>query len=159
MRRMRAIASRSGSSLPVRRLVAPMLRALIPPLISSSLAALVGAGVGGWITYSVVTENTRTQLVMSAYDFYLSEAARAYWRAKNGEFTEEDKARLQQAAAGSAIFASKEVLCRVFAFQEKIFSTPQDGEVEYLSLMFAIRAEALGEEIGDEKCSWSPPTP
>ena len=50
-----------------------MKAALITPLTISVISALIGAGVGGWITYKVATEDTRTRMVMNAYNLYLSE--------------------------------------------------------------------------------------
>ena len=135
-----------------------MLKALAPPLIASGLAALVGAVVGGLITYFVVTENTRIQLVMNAYDSYLPEAIRALNLARQGSFTKEDILRFGGAGAVLTIYGSEEVKCRSFQFERCLMSDVEKAKIKYNELAQAITEEALGREFSPslEKCEPPP---
>ena len=125
-----------------------MLRVFASQLIASGLAALVGAGVGGLITYFVITENSRAQLVATAYSFYLPEATRALQLASDGQITQQDRDRLTRATAVLEIHASKTVMCLAYAFDRRIHED-EGAYKDYSVLVSAIRREVLGEEHGE----------
>ena len=133
-----------------------MLKALVPSLMASGLAALVGAGVGGLITYYVVAENTRKELVARAYDSYLPEAALALTLTQKGEITQEDTRRLGKAASVLTIYGSEEVMCRAINFERSIMDGASNSMTKYGELARTMREETMGEEIGDplEECEW-----
>lgn len=49
-----------------------LLKTLVPQLIASGIAALVGAGVGGYITADVVSRETTTRMRAASYSTYLA---------------------------------------------------------------------------------------
>lgn len=131
-------------------------------LFSSVLSALVGAGVAGWITYHVMTTNTRNQMVMSAYSSYLPEASAALILASEDvdRLTEDARIRLGAATAVLMIYASEEVLCRAFAFERRLTNKGNPGGgTEYLDLVAKIKEELTGKRIegleSSEPCSFS----
>ena len=125
-----------------------MLKALVPHLIASGLAALIGAGIGGGITYFVVTEDTRTKLVAGSYDTYLTEAARALIKAQLDTLAKKDRERLYRATAVLILTASEEVLCRAFEFELEIRGANPKATDEFTGLWSAMRAEIMGEDNG-----------
>ena len=126
-----------------------MLKVFASQLIASGLAALVGAGVGGLITYFVVTENSRAQLVATAYSFYLPEAARALQLASDGQLTKEDRDRLTRATAVLEIHASQTVMCLAYSFDRRIHEDDEDAYNDYAFLVSTIRREVLGGKHGE----------
>ncbi|MDE0210676.1 MAG: hypothetical protein OXJ64_12420 [Boseongicola sp.] len=133
-----------------------MLKALVPSLISSGLAALVGAGVGGLITYYVVVADTRKQLVSNAYDSYLPEAALALTLAQKREITKEDTRRLGKAASVLTIYGSEAVMCRAVNFERSIMEMSSDAQTKYSELAWEMRKETMREELGKapRACVW-----
>lgn len=129
------------------------LKRLVPSLLPTVVAALLGAGVGGYITQEIVTSDTRTKLLTSAYSSYLTEAAWALSVAQDGGLTEKDIDRLHRSSAILELTASREVWCRAIDFMSSVES---DGYVEYSSLVSAMRKEIRGEEVVrsnvDEEC-------
>lgn len=125
----------------------------MPQLIASGLAALIGAGIGGWITSKVVTEDTRAKLRASAYSSYLTEAARALSIAQDRRLKGEDTNRLHHSSAILELTASRAVWCRAVSFMA---SVETDGYQKYSSLVLAMREEIKGEEVAwssvDEEC-------
>lgn len=148
-----------------------MLKVLVPHLMASGLAALIGAGVGGWITHDIITEDTRTQFVVDAYSSYLKEASRALFLTMNSESTDgtdltngveltiENKARMGSATGTLMMSASEDVMCWALSFEKAITSANPDGKREYHDLLFSIREEVLGEKIegssSGRECTWS----
>ena len=122
-----------------------MKTALITPLAISVISALIGAGVGGWTTYKVATEDTRTQMVMNAYNLYLSEAHRAWSLANEGKFTGESAASLGAATAVLMIYGSEEVICRSLSFIDQIEIEPDSISDEYFDIVLKMREEVIGE--------------
>lgn len=124
-----------------------MLKTLAPHLIASGLAALVGAGVGGVITYFVVTEDAQTKLKMNSYGVFLTDAAHALALADERELTEEDLDPLYRAITVLAFSASDEVLCRAFVFAKAVGDIDEDAADDYAYLIATMREEIMGEEM------------
>lgn len=122
-----------------------MKTASITPLTTSVISALIGAGVGGWITYKVATEDTRTRMVMNAYNLYLSEAHRARSLATEGKFTGESAVSLEAATAVLMIYGSEEVICRSLAFADQIEIEPDSISGDYFDIVLKMREELIGE--------------
>lgn len=129
-----------------------MLKTFIPSLISSALAALIGAGVGGWITAHVVTQDTQIKLAASSYGDYLSKATRALALVKKNEFTTEDVNRLEEATIVLELAANRPVWCWAVAFSHAMLltnATTQDRNVDpfgiYNSLVSEMRKDLKGE--------------
>ena len=137
-----------------------MKSTLAAPLITSMVSALIGAGVGGWATYMVATEDTRTQMVMNAYNLYLSEAHRAWSLANEGRFTGESAASLGSATAVLMIYGSEEVICRALSFAEQIELDPENDS-GYFDIVLKMREEVTGETkvmgvgMSEEECTYS----
>ena len=134
------------------------VRLLAPSLISSALAAFIGAVVGGWITHSIVTQDTRSALVATAYSAYLPEATRIVPMAIQGTLNPKDALRLEEATSVLIMYASDEVQCRALKFVQKIGKGAVDGQAEYFDLVFAMKEEVLGRKVErpspPEKCEW-----
>ncbi len=136
-----------------------MLKVLVPSLIASGLAALVGAVVGGSITYWTVTENRRANLMLDAYESYLPEAVRALTIAQKEKLAREDILRIGEAGAVLTIYGSEEVQCRAITFERCLMSDLKKAKKKYGELAQTIKAEALGEVRELEKCVWPPQNP
>lgn len=126
------------------------------------MSALIGAVVGGWITYKVATEDTRTQMVMNAYNLYLPEAFRAWSLAEEEKLTKDAKARLAGATAVLMIYGSEEVICRALAFERKIDATGSGSDPDgYFEIVLKMREEVTGEKevmglgMAEEECTYS----
>ena len=137
-----------------------MLKELVPSLISSGLAALVGALVGGWITFEVVSRDTRIKLVADSYSTYLAEAVPVLIVSHEGRIGDEDRKRIAHAVGVLTLTASEEVLCWAFAFEKEVTSGSPDATAEFTNLWLKMREEVLGKESGvdnsSEECSWLP---
>ncbi len=119
-----------------------MLKQLIPPLIASALGALIG----GWITYSVVTEDTKTRLRMNAYGSFLSVATDTLSRSEEQQLTEEDLEPFSHALNILTFSASHKVYNKAVDFFVSL--TVQDNPHEqFAALLEAMRAEVMGEEM------------
>ena len=122
---------------------------MIKPLITTIIAALIGAIAGGIFTYYIVLKNTQTRAVMDAYNLYIPEAYRAWSLVREGEFTEAAKARLVGASAVLMIYASNEVICRANAFDTEIRKANFDaknGHDSYFDLLLTMRREIIGKD-------------
>ena len=132
---------------------------LIGPF-ASLISALIGAGVGGWITYEVATEDTRAQMMMRAYNLYMTEAARAQALAKQARFDDDDKARLSGATAVLFMYGSREIVCQALNFEEQVHAEEsQEGLGKYVAMMWRMRAEItenMDLVAGQERCILSP---
>ena len=106
---------------------------------------LVGAVVGGSITYWTVTENRQANLILKAYDSYLPEAVRALTIAQKENFEKEEILRFGAAGAVLTIYGSKEVQCRAMNFERCLMSNVGKAKAKYGELAQTIREEALGE--------------
>ena len=124
-----------------------MLKALAPHLIASGLAAMVGAGVGGWITKTVVTEDTRARFVMSEYAAYLHEAGHAVTIKSTSDLTSEEVKRLARANAVLRLSASENVRRLSENFFDAVRKPGCWGSTEYEDLLNAMTEEILGERM------------
>ena len=115
----------------------PIVSKLVIPLV----AALIGAGTGGYITQDIVTGDTRTQLLSSTYGSYLSEATRSLSLSELDKLTEDDRERLHRVTAALILSASEDVLCRAYEFANELGGDSQ--LTAYSNLVVAMR-----EEIG-----------
>ena len=133
---------------------------LVSSLISSGLAALVGAGVGGVITYWIVTEDRSTNRMLDAYQSYLPEAVRALTLAQKDDFSKEDIFRFGAAGSVLTVFGSKDVQCRAINFERCLMSDVQKAKQKYGEL-----ARTMAEEAGVvfereiKECVWPPRSP
>ena len=123
----------------------PTIKRLLLALAAPAISALIGAGVGGYITQDIVTDDTRTRLVAGTYGSYLAEASRAALDSESNDLTDEQLRRLHLSFAVLMMYASDEVLCRAMLFQDAIERQPPDGLDEFLDVLMAMRAEVLGE--------------
>ena len=147
--------------------VCRFLTRLMPQLIASGLAALVGAGVGGWITYFVVTEDLRKELVSGAYASYVREASHALTLAQHGKFGVDDTYRLGRETSVLTIFGSKEVMCRAMNFERSVIELAKKSDssnhnfsrMKYGELAKTMREEVLGEKFGATLENCVPPRP
>lgn len=121
---------------------------LIPPLISSGLAALVGAAVGGYITAHVVNQDTDRKLVASAYSAYLSEAVRAVMISHDRALTEEERKSIGRATGALLLVGSEDVVCWAISFEREAASSSPDADEEFNNLWTKMREEVLGEDDG-----------
>ena len=132
---------------------------LVPHLIASGLAALVGALVGGWITASVVKQDTMTNMRATSYSAYLAEIVPALIISHDRSLTDEEKELVGHATGTLMLAASKDVLCWAFALQKEVTSASPDADGEFNDLWTSMRREILGEESGldlsSEECTWS----
>jgi len=131
------------------------LRKVVPHLLASGLAALVGAGVGGWITASVVSQDTQLKLVAGSYAAYLGEASRATTAiiSHNRPLTQEEKEIIGRALGALMLVGSEGVMCWAIAFEEKVINNPPDyGDIRdvFTSLLFKMREEVLGDNWSKE---------
>lgn len=114
---------------------------LVPSFVAPAISALIGAGVGGYITQDIVIGDTRTRLLESSYSSYLAEATRSLPLSDSNKLTEGNKENLQRATAVLMLSASEDVLCRAFEFEKKLGDDGQHNA--YLNLAMVMR-----EEIG-----------
>ena len=134
---------------------------LVPHLIASGLAALVGALVGGWITASVVKQDSMTKMRATSYSAYLAEIVPALIVSSDRKLTDEEKELVGHATGTLMLTASKDVLCWAFALEDEVTSASPDADDEFDGLLTNMRREILGEESGldpsSEECTWSLP--
>lgn len=124
-----------------------MFKALAPQLIASGLAAAVGAGVGGVITYLVVTQDAQIKLQMSSYGSFLTDASQVLVLANERELNDEDLTPLRRALTILAFSASAEVLCWASVFSESVRSGAGDAPDDYDYLVATMRQEIMGDEM------------
>ena len=131
-----------------------IFRWFIPP----SMAALIGAGVGGWTTAYVVGEDTRIKMKERAYSAYLEEAVEAWLLSNDGKYIEEGSLRFNRATSSLTLTASEDIVCRAREFLEEIASENPDLPGPYERLRVTMRAELTGEtaRLDDiEECSFT----
>ena len=126
----------------------PTMKKLLLAFAAPAISALIGAGIGGYITQDIVTDDTRTRLLTSTYGSYLSEASRAALASESSALTDEQLRRLNLSFAVLMMLASDEVLCRAMIFQSEVEKEKPDGLDEFVDVLMAMRAEVLGEGIG-----------
>ena len=133
----------------------------MPHLIASGLAALVGALVGGWITASVVKQDTMTNMRETSYSAYLAAIVPALMVSYDRSLTDEEKELVSHATGTLMLTASEDVLCWAFALENAVTSASPDASDEFNGLWTNMRREILGEESGldpsSEECPWSFP--
>lgn len=137
-----------------------LLKGLVPNLIASGLAAVIGAGVGGYITADVVSRDTTTRMRATSYSAYLAKIVPGLIISHDRELTDKEKEVIGHATGALMLTASEDVLCWAFAFEKEITSASPSAIDEFNTLWFKMRVEVLGEESGvedtSEECSWSP---
>ena len=137
------------------------LRKVVLHLLASGLAALVGAGVGGWITAGVVSQDTQLKLVAGSYATYLVEASRAAIISRKRPLTQEEQETIGRALGVLMLVGSEDVVCWAIAFEKEVISvSPDSGDTgdALTSLLFKMREEVLGEnwlEVPIDECTYS----
>ena len=129
----------------------------VPHLIASGLAALVGALVGGWITASVVKQDTMTKMRATSYSAYLAEIVPIISSGRS--LTDEEQELVGHATGTLMLAASEDVLCWALALEKEVTSASPEADDEFNGLWTSMRREILGEESGldpsSEECTWS----
>ena len=111
------------------------------------MASALGALIGGWITYSVVTEDTKTRLQMNAYGSFLSVATDTLSLSKEQPLTEEDLEPLSRAFNILSFSASHRVYNKAIDFFGSLAAAQDNPHEQYAALLEAMREDVMGEEM------------